>query len=825
MDLRRATLGTATALAAALAAALPLSLLAPLSQAAPPEAPGVASVQAARQAPRFEATITRTKHGIPHVVADDWGSLGYGHGYATATTNLCNLADTLVTGRGERSRWFGPDRRYDDRVTLSATNLQTDALFTDIHDRRVVEKLLANPRRGPGQQARAMVRGYVAGINEYIRDVGGRRGVTDPACRGAGYIRPDATALDVWYGVYAANLLASTGVFVPQVVEATPPTPGAPVPDLGAGGFPVAPTDVPSGEDLKAGLGKDPDSPFGSNATAVGSRATSTGRGMILGNPHFPWRGRYRFAQVQLTIPGTYNVAGASLIGSPVVNIGWNRRVAWSHTVSTAYRFTPYEYRTVAGSPTTYLTEEGPTELDRRVVRIRVKRPDGDVVTRSEDLYRTAQGYVLDDAATLQVWSPASFFALRDANAEHLRTIDTFLDMGKASDVHDLIRRQDAGGGMPWVNTTAADRSGEVLYADHSVVPNVPDDLVQECATPTGQVLFNLAGLPALDGTRAKSDCAWRTDADAQRPGIFGPGNLPLADRRDWVANANDSYWLPNPAERLEGFARIIGCEECERTPRTRMVYRYVMDRLAGTDDLGPDRMVTPRTLRLFQHTNRVFAAELARQNGDLQTVCEAAEGGRACEVLAAWDGRSDLASRGNHVFEEFWKRVPADDRWQVPFDPADPIGTPRDLNETNARVVQAMRDALTSLRKRGIGFGATWGSLHVAGDEGAPLVGIGGGDFDTGNANATVSRTPAAHRDRYSPVSYGSSHIQAVAFADAGRVNARTILTYSQATDTSSRFSDDQTRLFSKERWVRFAFTPRQIRQDAISRQVVRGN
>ena len=66
---------------------------------------------------------------------------------------------------------------------------------------------------------------------------------------------------------------------------------------------------------------------------------------MLLGNPHFPWRGRYRFTQQHLTIPGRYDVAGASLIGSPVVNIGWNKDVAWSHTVSTAYRFTPYEYR------------------------------------------------------------------------------------------------------------------------------------------------------------------------------------------------------------------------------------------------------------------------------------------------------------------------------------------------------------------------------------------------------------------------------------------------------------------------------------------------
>ena len=33
---------------------------------------------------------------------------------------------------------------------------------------------------------------------------------------------------------------------------------------------------------------------------------------MLLGNPHFPWRGRYRFTQQHLTIPGKYDVAGAA---------------------------------------------------------------------------------------------------------------------------------------------------------------------------------------------------------------------------------------------------------------------------------------------------------------------------------------------------------------------------------------------------------------------------------------------------------------------------------------------------------------------------------
>jgi acyl-homoserine-lactone acylase len=806
----------------AVVAAMPLSLLvaASPSQAEPGDPTGGATE---RRSARYEATVTRTKHGIPHVVAKNWGSLGYGHGYATAETNLCNLADTVVTGRGQRSRWFGPNGRYEDQVTLSATNLQADALFTDIRNRKVVESLLADEKRGPGKQARAMVRGYVAGANQYIRDIGGRRGVQDPACRGAGYIRPDVTALDLWYGVYAANLLASTGVFVPQIVEATPPTDSLPLPPVDGDGFPEAPVDLPSPEELLKGLGKDPASPFGSNATAVGRDATTTGRGMLLGNPHFPWRGRYRFEQAHLTIPGTYDVAGASLIGSPVVNIGWNKRVAWSHTVSTAYRFTPYEYRSVGGG-TTYLTDQGPKELERRVVRIEVRRPGGRLATVTEDLYRTPQGYVLDAVDVLMPWTPASFFAIRDANGEHLRTVDTFLEMGKARNVRDLLRRQDRAGGMPWVNTTAADRRGDVVYADHSVVPNVPDDLVQRCATPVGLVLFQVAGLPGLDGTRAESDCAWRTDADASRPGIFGPSNLPLARRRDWVANANDSYWLPHPEQRLEGFARIIGCEECERTVRTRMVYRYVMDRLAGSDGQARNRKVSPRTLRLFQHTNRVFAAELARENGDLQAVCEAADGGRACRVLRRWDGRSDIGSRGTHLFGEFWLRVPEQGLWQVPFDPADPIATPRDLNEANPQVVQAMREAIDSLESRGVPLRARWGSLQVAGDDGAPPIPIGGGKGELGNANVTDTRLPGANTKFFSPVSYGSSHIQAVAFRDRGRVDARTILSYGQATDTTSRFSADQTRLFSKGRWVDFPFTEREVRNARIDRQVLRG-
>ena len=51
-------------------------------------------------------------------------------------------------------------------------------------------------------------------------------------------------------------------------------------------------------------------------------------------------------------------MSGASLFGVPLVLIGHTTTMAWSHTVSTAYRFTPYQLTLVPG-PTrrTYLVD------------------------------------------------------------------------------------------------------------------------------------------------------------------------------------------------------------------------------------------------------------------------------------------------------------------------------------------------------------------------------------------------------------------------------------------------------------------------------------
>ena len=183
-----------------------------------------------------------------------------------------------MTARGLRSRYLGPDTRYDDHVTLDATNLQTDTLFTDIRNRRVVQHLLADPKAGPGQETRALVRGYAAGVNQYLRSIGGSATGHRPGLPRPAWVRANVTPFDIWSAIYTANLLASAGVFVPQIADAAPPsatdpTDGLPQSPVSAPrpAFAKPPADLPSKDALRAGLGKDASAPFGSNATAVGS--------------------------------------------------------------------------------------------------------------------------------------------------------------------------------------------------------------------------------------------------------------------------------------------------------------------------------------------------------------------------------------------------------------------------------------------------------------------------------------------------------------------------------------------------------------------------
>lgn len=167
----------------------------------------------------LSAVIRYTEYGIPHIVAKDYKNLGFGTGWAQAADQVCTLADGFVTVRGERSRFFGPDAATDFSLSSATRNLSSDLYFRGVRQTRTVEKLLAEPApRGPSRQVEDLMRGFAAGYNAWLK----QNRISDPACKGASWVRP-VTPLDVAARFYAIAVLGGQGGAVDDITSARPP--------------------------------------------------------------------------------------------------------------------------------------------------------------------------------------------------------------------------------------------------------------------------------------------------------------------------------------------------------------------------------------------------------------------------------------------------------------------------------------------------------------------------------------------------------------------------------------------------------------------------
>ncbi|WP_405532700.1 penicillin acylase family protein [Streptomyces avidinii] len=766
----------------------------------------------------LSAVIRYTENGIPHILARDYAQLGFGTGWAQASDQVCVLADGFVTVAGERSRWFGADAAPDFSLSSATKNLSSDLYFKGVRESGTVEKLLATPApAGPTEDLKELMRGWAAGYNAWLA----QNKVADPACKGAGWVRPVTTA-DVAARGFAVSVLGGQGRGVDGITGAQPPGTASTTDAAGAMGATDAASAAAAPEGTDPAAAAEAAREFfdtgrydmGSNAVAFAGSTTASGRGLLLGNPHYPWQGGRRFWQFQQTIPGELNVSGASLLGTAVVNIGFNEKVAWSHTVATGTPVNLHQLVLDPADPTAYLVDGKPERMTRRTVTVPVA--GGDPVTRTQ--WWTRYGPVVSDlgAGLPLTWTTQTAYALNDPNAANLRGSDTALAMGRARSVagiQDALKRTQ---GLPWVNTVAADSAGGTLFTQTQVLPRITDELAARCSTPLGRATYPASGLAVLDGSRG--DCAIGSDPDAVQPGVFGPGKAPTLEGAPYAENSNDSAWLANADRPLTGYERIWGTVATPRSLRTRGAVEDV-------SAMAAKGRLTVADLQKQQFANRAPAGDLAA--ADAAKACAALPGGTAtasngstvdvsaaCGVLAGWDRTTDGASRGALLFDRFWRRLtastPARDLWLVPFSAADPVRTPRTLNPAAPGIGRALADAVAELKAAGIALDAPLGE-HQFVVRGGRKLPVGGGTEALGVWNKIEAPWNAA-AGGYPEVVHGSSHIQAVGW-DGGRCPvARTLLTYSQSSNPGSPYYADQTRLYSEERWVTARFCERDI-------------
>ncbi|KQZ81680.1 bifunctional acylase PvdQ [Pseudomonas sp. Root562] len=739
------------------------------------------AANARSQPEQASADIRRTTFGVPHIRAENERGLGYGIGYAYAQDNLCLLANEIVTVNGQRSRYFGPDQfTLEERA-----NLASDLFFNGLN----TEQAVSGFWRAQTPEVRELMEGYVAGYNRFLSQ---SRGQGLPAqCQGD-WVR-EITTTDLVKLTRRLLVEGGIGQFAEAVAGATPPTAVA----------------THAGERASFQLAASRLQRFaldrGSNAVAVGSERSFNGRGMLLANPHFPWVGGMRFYQMHLTIAGKLDVMGAALPGLPLINIGFNRHLAWTHTVDTSKHFTLYRLQLDPKDPTRYLLDGKSLPMHRQALTVDVKQADGTVKAISHVVYSSQFGPIVQWPGKLD-WDNQFAYSLRDANLENDRVLAQWYAMNRADSLEAFQASVNKIQGIPWVNTLAADDKGQTLYMNLSVVPNVSAEKLAQCSDPR-------IGLEMIILDGSNSACAWDIDPRAAQKGIYAADKLPQLLRKDFVQHSNDSAWMVNPAQPLTGYSPLISQDNQPLGLRSR----FALQRLGRLTQAGT---LSAQDLQHMVMDDQVYQA--AQVMPDLLQFCADGLGTDAktlaplCASFKAWDRKANLDSGLGFVhFQNVMEpllQIP--DVWRVAFDPKDPQHTPRGLALDRPHVVQALRQAMLAsveqVNASGLKQATRWGDVQVvsSGGQQTPIHG-GPGTLGVYNAIQSVPRS-----DGKREVVSGTSYLQVVTFDENGP-QAKGVLAFSLSSDPSSKYARDQTEAFSKKQLSVLPFTEQQIQAD----------
>lgn len=743
------------------------------------------SLDGVPEALQHEAEIIRTAYGLPHVSATSEAGLGFGVGYAQAQDAVCELAEQFVTVAGERARFFGAGEPGAATGGLPA-NLASDYYYRLLNE----DEALRAAASAQSPQALALLRGWAAGYNHLLRE----RSALPVACRDAAWLRPldevDLLRLMRFYSVIG-GLYDLQGM----VAAAQPLSAGQP-----ASSFAPA-------------LAR----PTASNALAIGRDASQNGRGLLLGNPHFPWHGPLRMQMLHVRLPGRINAMGATLPGVPVVGIGFTANFAWSHTTAASAPGTYYRLQLDPKDETRYIVDGSSRAMQVLRIEVPVRQADGSLRNEVKRFYRCDFGWLLS-------WQgDGTAMAYRDARLDSHRLVDEWYGINRAGSLAELKAAVQRNIGNPWNNTIAADREGGTLWLGVTPVPKLSDGRLQRCQAE-GFEAHAAHGLFVLE---ARDDCRWESDPSAPRPGIHAGRDLPLLERSDFVHNANDSAWLANPAAPLRGYSPLVSRADLPLPPRARYGLNVVTDGLRGGARLGAEQ------IKQMVMGNRVYLADLLVD--DLLQACSGwAEQAESCAALAAWNRRADLdAGIGFAYFESFVKGLEdvfarqsgdalPDAWWRRPFDVAAPLSTPAGLRVDDAQVLAGVRErwraAVERVDASGLWRGGRrWGDVQRASLGGSSL-GVHGGSGALGVYNAMEAvLAPGATALE---VEAGTSYLQVVSF-DALGPQAQALLAYSQSPDPHSPHAADQTQMYARKQWISLPFSDQQIAADPAQRRL----
>jgi penicillin amidase len=208
----------------------------------------------------------------------------------------------------------------------------------------------------------------------------------------------------------------------------------------------------------------------GSNNWVVAPSRSSTGRAILCNDPHLRltipsiWYLIHLKAETSAIQPDGYEVWGASIPGSPCIQLGHNRWISWGVTAAVCDDAELFIEKLHPADPDRYLTGDRWLSIDRREEIISIRRRKGiKKIIRS-----TRHGPVLSDFGKRQ--EPSQVLSLRWTAREASQEFSCLLGVNQARDWQgflDSLAHQSA----PVLNYVYADCEGNIGYSLAGKIP------------------------------------------------------------------------------------------------------------------------------------------------------------------------------------------------------------------------------------------------------------------------------------------------------------------------------------------------------------------
>lgn len=701
-----------------------------------------------------QVIIRRTAFGIPHIYADNLRAAGYAMGYLQLEDYGTQVVDGLVQARGEWGRYHtarNPKMQIDEDAAALQRHARASETFMLLH-----------------VDTRDMLEGFAEGVNRYI---------TLHPKEFPTWMKPNFSGTDVHAKGVGGHSNAAVKRFIERQKQRH---------TLESETNYAVWARLPIGDEKSH-----PDD--GSNAWALAPSRTTSGKAILLRNPHLSWGAGYY--EAHLIVPGKLNFYGDFRIGSPIGIIGgFNEHLGWSTTNNYPDIDEIYALEIVSGRPDHFRLDGIAHPLEKKEVTVAYK--DGDTVAKAKrEFISTPFGPVIHR-------DERHIYIIRTAGDGEYRTSEQFLRMMMARNLEEWKEAMRLHA-KTTSNFTYADAKGNIFYVWNAMVPNLPHlsggDTVAVLATRTDQIWKTIVPWDAL-------------------PQLTNPEG-------GYLRNENDPFHYTNLNAIFDPADFPVNFPE----PKLRLRSQHSLELIANERKFSLEDVIRQK------HSKRMLLADRVKDDlvAAVKRVGAAGEVAKAIDLLDGWDNTSAADSRGGLLFEIWWHRylnlsnggntVPstpvsagysaeADSLFAEPWSPELPTTTPNGL-ASPSRAVDAFEWAVDNCKRQFGSWDVRWGDVHRA-RMGSKEYPVGGGSGDMGNFRVLNFETHQEHKQKRQ-VSGGDCWILAIEFGDTPR--AYSVLAYGQSNQTDSPHYNDQLELFANDKLKPVAFTEEAVKQQLL--------